>query len=257
MLKKRIIACLDIKEGKVVKGIQFKGHHIIGDIVELAKRYSDKGIDELVLYDIAASPANQLVDYQWVERIAREINIPFCVAGGIRSVDSAKRLFQFGCEKISVNSFALDRPEVIEELVQLFGRQAIVVGIDTKFVKDDYYVHQFTGCSKSQKSLKLKAKDWIKQIERLGAGEIVLNCMDSDGMKNGYDIKQIQTLIENCHIPVIASGGAGCIDDFIEVFRQTKVSGALGASVFHQKMIDVGLLKQRLSQSDIGVRPYE
>ena len=194
MLTKRIIPCLDVKDGVVVKGVKFKNHEIIGSIIDLAIKYNDQGADEIVFYDIAASTINGFVSKKWVEQIAKEINIPFCVAGGIKSIEDAKVILNSGADKISINSPAIDRPELISELSKEFGSQCVVVGIDSLYVDSSYIVYGKTGNEKTAFNTKLKTKDWIKKVQELGAGEIVLNCMDQDGVKNGYDIDQLNNL---------------------------------------------------------------
>tara|TARA_B100000768_G_scaffold73169_1_gene70118 strand:- start:2668 stop:3432 length:765 start_codon:yes stop_codon:yes gene_type:complete len=254
MLTKRIIPCLDVKDGVVVKGVKFKNHEIIGSIIDLAIKYNDQGADEIVFYDIAASTINGFVSKKWVEQIAKEINIPFCVAGGIKSIEDAKVILNSGADKISINSPAIDRPELISELSKEFGSQCVVVGIDSLYVDNSYIVYGKTGNEKTAFNTKLKTKDWIKKVQELGAGEIVLNCMDQDGVKNGYDIDQLNNMLTNCKVPLIASGGAGSINDFIDVFKETNVSGALAASVFHKNIIKINTLKKSLKSELINIR---
>jgi imidazole glycerol-phosphate synthase subunit HisF len=254
MLAKRIIPCLDVKDNVVVKGVQFRNHQIMGDIVELSKRYSDEGADELVFYDITASSESRNVDFEWVEKVAREINIPFCVAGGIRSVDTARKILAKGADKISINSPALENPDLINRLVETFGTQCIVIGIDSHFENNDYYVYQYTGSEKTIQSTQKLTKDWIREVQNRGAGEIVLNCMNQDGMRQGYDITQLKTLRPHIHIPLIASGGAGSMQHFSDVFNEANVDGALAASVFHKQEINIQALKMFLKQHEIIVR---
>jgi len=256
MLAKRIIPCLDVRDGKVVKGVQFRNHEIIGDIVPLAQKYAEAGADELVFYDITASSDDRVVDKSWVSRIAQVIDIPFCVAGGIKSEDDAKQILMMGADKISINSPALRDPELISRLADVFGQQCIVVGIDSFFDKDtgQYQVHQFTGDEKRTQQTHWTTFDWIKEVQRLGAGEIVLNCMNQDGVRQGYDITQLKKAREVCNVPLIASGGAGEINHFIEVFQQADVDGALAASVFHKGIIPMNELKQTLKDNQIEIR---
>ena len=254
MLTKRIIPCLDVKDGVVVKGVKFKNHEVVGSIIDLAIKYNDQGADEIVFYDIAASTIDGFVSKTWVEQIAKEINIPFCVAGGIKSIEDAKVILNSGADKISINSPAISRPELISELSKEFGSQCVVVGIDSLYVDDNYVVYGKTGNEKTAFNTKLKTKDWIKKVQELGAGEIVLNCMDQDGVKNGYDIAQLREMLAECNVPLIASGGAGSVDDFIDVFKQTNVSGALAASVFHKSIIKINTLKKSLKTELINVR---
>ena len=254
MLTKRIIPCLDVKDGVVVKGVKFKNHEVVGSIIDLAIKYNDQGADEIVFYDIAASTIDGFVSKTWVEQIAKEINIPFCVAGGIKSIEDAKVILNSGADKISINSPAISRPELISELSKEFGSQCVVVGIDSLYVDSNYVVYGKTGNEKTAFNTKLKTKDWIKKVQELGAGEIVLNCMDQDGVKNGYDIAQLREMLAECNVPLIASGGAGSVDDFIDVFKQTNVSGALAASVFHKSIIKINTLKKSLKTELINVR---
>ena len=254
MLTKRIIPCLDVKDGVVVKGVKFKNHEVVGSIIDLAIKYNDQGADEIVFYDIAASTIDGFVSKTWVEQIAKEINIPFCVAGGIKSIEDAKVILNSGADKISINSPAISRPELISELSKEFGSQCVVVGIDSLYVGNNYVVYGKTGNEKTAFNTKLKTKDWIKKVQELGAGEIVLNCIDQDGVKNGYDIAQLREMLAECNVPLIASGGAGSVDDFINVFKQTDVSGALAASVFHKSIIKINTLKKSLKTELINVR---
>ena len=189
MLAKRIIPCLDVKDGQVVKGVQFRNHEIIGDIVPLAQRYAQEGADELVFYDITASSDGRVVDKSWVSRVAEVIDIPFCVAGGIKSVEDAGQILTFGADKISINSPALADPTLITRLADRYGVQCIVVGIDTWYdaESDSYQVYQFTGDEKRTKATTWQTEDWIKEVQLRGAGEIVLNMMNQDGVRNGYD----------------------------------------------------------------------
>lgn len=254
-LAKRIIPCLDVKNGQVVKGVQFKNHEIVGDIVPLAKFYSDEGADELVFYDISASSDGRVVDKSWVEKVAHEINIPFCVAGGIRTLDDAKRLFDYGADKISINSPALADPSLIERLAHRFGVQAVVVGIDSWFDESTgvYWVNQFTGDEKKTRQTHWQTADWVKEVQNLGAGEIVLNVMNQDGVRAGYDLVQLQMIRQICAVPLIASGGAGAMSHFYDVFN-IGVDGALAASVFHKGLIGIGELKAYLKDMGVGVR---
>lgn len=254
MLTKRIIACLDVRDGRVVKGTQFRNHEDVGDIIELSKRYCDEGVDELVFYDITASSDGRTVDRSWINDIARVINIPFCVAGGIRTINDARIVLNNGADKISVNSPALERPEFISELADAFGVQCVVVGIDSREEEGGYKVYQYTGDETKTVHTKRDTFEWAKEAEKLGAGEIVLNCMNQDGMRKGYDIGQLSRMKQRVGIPVIASGGAGDMAHFKDVFKQADVDGALAASVFHKKMIAIPDLKQYLKNEDIEIR---
>ncbi|MBS0193565.1 MAG: imidazole glycerol phosphate synthase subunit HisF [Proteobacteria bacterium] len=255
MLSRRIIPCLDVRDGQVVKGVRFRDHVVMGAIEELAARYRDEGADELVFYDIAASPQGRTVDCGWVERVARILDIPFCVAGGIRSVADARAVLHAGADKISVNSPALRRPELITELANAFGRQCVVVGIDSLRDADGHWrVRRDTGDVAATTALPLRTLDWIVQAQRLGAGEIVLNCMGSDGVRGGFDIEQLRAARALCEVPLIASGGAGNAGHFIDVFMQADVDGALAASVFHDGSLRIPDLKRALRGQGIEVR---
>lgn len=256
MLTRRIIPCLDVRDGKVVKGMRFRDHVEIGDIVQLAERYRDTGADELVFYDITASPDSRMVDRAWVERVARVIDIPFCVAGGICSVDEARAVLYAGADKISINSPALERPELIDELAAEFGIQCVVVGIDSRRDGDDEWrVRQYSGDPDKTRALGRRTLDWVVEVQRRGAGEIVLNCMDSDGVRKGFDIAQLAAVRAVCHVPLIASGGAGAPEHFHTAFERADVDGTLAASVFHSGAIAIADLKRYLCEQGIAVRP--
>ena len=256
MLTRRIIPCLDVREGRVVKGVRFRDHVVMGDIVDLAVRYRDAGADELVFYDITASPEGRGVDVAWVERVARELDIPFCVAGGIRSVEDARALLHAGADKISINSPALQRPELIDELAAAFGVQCVVVGIDSLRDADgEWRVRANSGDPLRMQALPRHTLDWIAEAQRRGAGEIVLNCMGSDGVRAGYDREQLLAARAVCAVPLVASGGAGAIAHFVDVFRDADVDAALAASVFHSGAIAIPELKRALRAAGIEVRP--
>lgn len=255
MLSKRIIACLDVCDGKVVKGVQFKNHVVMGDILDLAQRYADEGIDELVFYDITASAHGRVVSKAWVKSVAKIIDIPFCVAGGIRSVADAEGILNDGADKISINSPALENPELITDISNAFGAQCVVVGIDSREENDgSYKVYKYTGDSNKTIAAKIDTLTWVQEVQKRGAGEIVLNCMNNDGVKNGYDIKQLQAVRSLCRVPLVASGGAGTVVHFNDVFKQARVDAALAASVFHTGLIPVKELKSYLKKQDIEVR---
>ena len=213
MLAKRIIPCLDVRDGKVVKGIQFRNHEIMGDIVPLAQRYAQVGADELVFYDITASSDARVVDKSWVSRVAEVIDIPFCVAGGIKTVEDARRILLNGADKISINSPALANPELISAMEKAFGKQCVVVGIDSYFNAETgtYQVKQYTGDESRTVTTSWNTLDWVEEVQRRGAGEIVLNCMNKDGVRDGYDLEQLELVRQRCHVPLIASGGAGAM----------------------------------------------
>jgi len=234
--------------------VRFRDHRIVGDILELATRYRDEGADELVFYDITASPEGRSVDRSWIARIARVLDIPFCVAGGIRSVEDAEAVLNSGAEKISVNSPALADPALIDRLAHRFGSQCVVVGVDSQTVGDDFLVYQYTGDPERSRSTARRTLDWVREAQDRGAGEVVLNCMASDGVRTGYDIAQLQRLREACRVPLIASGGAGAPQHFADVFLEARVDGALAASVFHSAVIAIPDLKRFLREHHIEVR---
>jgi cyclase len=238
----------------VVKGVRFRDHKIVGDILELAARYCDAGADELVFYDITASPQNRTVDRSWIARVARVLDIPFCVAGGIRSVIEAEEVLSSGAEKVSVNSPALSDPALVDALAKRFGSQCVVVGIDSQTVGDDFEVYQFTGDPERTRGTQRRTLDWVREVQDRGAGEIVLNCMASDGVRAGYDLRQLKAVRSVCHVPLIASGGAGAPEHFVAVFVEAKVDGALAASVFHTGAIGIGELKRHLSGNHVEMR---
>jgi cyclase len=235
--------------------VRFRDHIVVGDIIELATRYREEGADELVFYDITASPDGRSVDRSWVRRIARILDIPFCVAGGIRSVEDAEQVLGEGAEKISVNSPALTDPELISRLSARFGAQCVVVGIDSQTSHGDYHVYQFTGDPSRTRDTARKTLDWVREVQERGAGEIVLNCMASDGVRRGYDIAQLAAVRKLCKVPLIASGGAGSPDHFNDVFAEAKVDGALAASVFHTGSIAIPTLKSYLRERGVEIRP--
>ena len=256
MLAKRIIPCLDVRDGKVVKGVQFRNHEIIGDIVPLAEQYAKAGADELVFYDITASSDARVVDKSWVSRIAQVIDIPFCVAGGIKSIEDAGRILEMGADKISINSPALNNPDLINQLHDVYGQQCVVIGIDSFYneATDQYEVYKFTGDEARTQKSQWQTIDWIKEVQSRGAGEIVLNCMNQDGVRKGYDVKQLKAVRDVCEVPLIASGGAGTFDHFVEVFTKGQAHAALAASIFHYDEHAVSDLKGHLRQNGIPVR---
>ena len=235
--------------------MKFRDHRVVGDILALARRYRDEGADELVFYDITASPDGRTVDRSWVNRVAEVLDIPFCVAGGIRSVADAESVLNLGADKISINSPALERPALIDELVRRFGSQCVVIGIDSLERDGDYHVYQYTGDPSRTQAAKRKTLDWVREVERRGAGEIVLNCMNQDGVRRGYDVVQLAAVRAVTRVPLIASGGAGAMEHFKDVFEAAHVDGALAASVFHTAAIEIGELKRYLADAGIAVRP--
>jgi len=250
MLKKRIIPCLDIKDGRTVKGINFVDIRDAGDPIELAKKYVEQGADELVFLDITATVENRKTLIALVKQIAQEINIPFTVGGGINSINDVGILIKAGADKVSINSSAVKRPELIKEIAQEFGSQCVVVAIDTKFVNDEWKVFIHGGRTPTSH----KTIDWAKQIESLGAGEILLTSMNNDGTKNGFALDITSHVSETVNIPVIASGGAGCPEHFKNVFTQTGATGGLAASIFHYGELPIPELKDYLNKQKIAVR---
>lgn len=250
-LAKRIIPCLDVKNGATVKGVNFENLKTVGDPVELAKKYSSSGADELVFLDITATNEKRKTILELVERVAREVFIPFTVGGGISELEDIKAILSMGADKISFNSAAVKNPEIISTCANYFGSQCIVLALDAKRVDNDFYV--FINAGKVNTGI--KALDWAKRVQELGAGEILLTSMDFDGTQKGFDI-ELNNLISNAvNIPVIASGGAGADSNhFIDVFKNTKVDAALAASIFHYNTLPIEKLKQDLKQAQINVR---
>ncbi len=253
MPARRIIPCLDVKDGRVVKGVQFRDHRDVGDIVEHALRYREEGADELVFYDITASAEGRSLDTEWVRRIARVIDIPFAVAGGVRSRDQAAACLDSGADKVSINSPAIERPALIEELARDFGSQCVVLGVDSFEDDGDYYVKQYTGSVAATRDTGLRTLDWVREATERGAGEIVLNCMRRDGVRSGYDLPHTTAVVEAVTVPVIASGGAGAPDHFRDAFA-IGASGALAATVFHDRLIAIPHLKEYLGSCGIEMR---
>jgi cyclase len=238
----------------VVKGVQFRNHRIVGDIIDLAERYCDEGADELVFYDITASPDGRTVDRSWVDRVAAVIDIPFCVAGGIRSVADAEEVLNKGADKISINSPALASPQLIDQLARRFGSQCVVLGVDSRTRDGGYHVYQYSGDPDKMAAANRHTVDWILEAQDRGAGEIVLNCMNQDGVREGYDNEQLRLVRDNCRVPLIASGGAGSMQHFLQTFRVAGVDGALAASVFHSAEINIADLKGYLADHSVDIR---
>lgn len=250
MLSKRIIPCLDVKDGRTVKGVNFVDLKDAGDPVELAWQYAQQGADELVFLDITATHERRKTMIEMVKSVARQLNIPFTIGGGITTIQDAEALLNAGADKISINSAAVKNPALIEELAAAFGVQFVVVAVDTKLVEGKNRVHLNGG----RLITELETENWIKQAENMGAGEILLTSMDHDGTKQGFDCKLLNSITQMINIPVIASGGAGTIEHFIEVFEKTGVDAALAASVFHFAEIPIPDLKQKLKYHNIPVR---
>lgn len=226
----------------------------MGDILELAERYCRDGADELVFYDITASPGGRSVDRGWVSGIASIIDIPFCVAGGIQSVADAEDVLNKGADKISINSPAIANPELITDLAKRFGSQCVVIGIDSRDENEDYVVYQYTGDPDKTVAARKRTLDWVAEVQDRGAGEIVLNCMNQDGVRGGYDTRQLSVVRSRCMVPLIASGGAGAMRHFYDAFTIAEVDGALAASVFHSAEIGIGDLKRYLSALHVSMR---
>mgnify|MGYP001625206848 FL=1 len=251
MLTKRIIPCLDVKDGQTVKGVNFENLKYAGDPVELAKKYSLEGADELVFLDITATNEKRKTIVELVERVAKNVFIPFTVGGGINSTEDIRAILNAGADKISLNSAAVKNPELISECVNYFGSQCIVVAIDAKKIDNEYFVHINAG----KKNTGVKLKDWAKEVQRRGAGEILLTSMDFDGTQKGFDIDMNRLVSETVNIPVIASGGAGADSrHFRDVFEKTNVDAALAASIFHFDTLPVKTLKKELEDYGILTR---
>ncbi|NLY24118.1 MAG: imidazole glycerol phosphate synthase subunit HisF [Bacteroidales bacterium] len=250
MLKKRIIPCLDIKDGRTVKGINFVELRDAGDAVELARRYVLEGADELVFLDITATVENRKTLTELVRRVAEEINIPFTVGGGISSLEDAQAIIRAGADKVSLNTSAVDHPELLTEIASQFGSQCVVLAIDTKLVDGEWMVFVHGGRTPTP----LRTIDWAREGEKRGAGEILLTSMNNDGTRDGFAIDITRSVSDAVNIPVIASGGAGTMAHFVEVFRQTRASAALAASIFHFGEIPIPTLKQYLKEQNIPIR---
>ena len=250
MLAKRIIPCLDIKNGETVKGVNFLDLKEVGNPVEMAIRYSQQGADELVFLDISATEERRKTLIPLVREIARHINIPFTVGGGINALENVEELLKNGADKITINSAALSNPKLITDVAKRFGSQCMVVAIDTKVVQNQNKVYSNGGKIETEKEL----FSWAKEVENLGAGEILLTSMNTDGTKSGFAIEITKQLAELVNIPVIASGGAGTMKHFEDVFTETKATGALAASIFHFNEIAIPELKNYLKSKNLSIR---
>lgn len=250
MLAKRIIPCLDVKDGRTVKGVNFVDLRDAGDPVELAWQYSQQGADELVFLDITATHEKRKTTIELVKAVAQQINIPFTIGGGINELKDAEILLHAGADKISINSAAVRNPALIDELARSFGRQFVVVAVDTRVVDGENFVYLRGGRDKTD----IRTEDWVKEAEQRGAGEILLTSMDHDGTKNGFDNTLLRQINETINIPLIASGGAGKQEHFVDVFQQANVDAALAASVFHYGEILIPELKETLRTNGIVVR---
>lgn len=249
MLAKRIIAALDIKEGRVVKGVNFKNIRDAGDPIELAKRYEREGIDEIVFLDINASDENRKILFDMVQKIASNLYVPFTVGGGISSVEGARRIIKNGADKVFINTAAVENPKLVKDVADLIGTANLVIAIDAKWNGDIFEVYTHGG----KKSRGLDAVRWAQRVEKLGAGEILLTSMDADGTQEGYDTRLTEKVVDAVDIPVIASGGAGSLEHVSQIFN-IGVSAALAASIFHYEKYTVNELKEYLKRKDIHVR---
>jgi len=251
MLTKRIIPCLDVKNGRVVKGTKFENIIDVDDPKELGKFYSDSGADELVFYDITATSEDRNIYLQFVEQVAQNINIPFCVGGGVKNIDDFTEILKKGADKISINSAAIKNPKLIKLASEKFGAQCVVLSIDAKKNNENSWDVYISG---GRTNTGIDVIEWAIKGVKLGAGELVINSIDEDGMKNGYDIKLLKKITKVVNVPVIASGGAGKMEDFLEVIKETGVDGVLAASVFHYKKIIINDLKVYLKNNNIPIR---
>ncbi|HSW48083.1 MAG TPA: imidazole glycerol phosphate synthase subunit HisF [Candidatus Saccharimonadales bacterium] len=254
MLTKRIIPCLDIRDSRVVKGVKFTSHRDAGDPILLAKKYAREGADELVFYDITASSDNRNILIDLVKNIAKEIFIPFTVGGGIRTIEDIKNVLLSGADKVSINTAAVENPELINRAAKIFGSQCIVVGVDSMNKNGADLVYSHTGRIETRKNANKKTIDWVKDVEKRGAGEITINSIDADGTKNGFDLRLLKKINSFLKIPLIASGGAGKLEDFAEVFEQNLADGALAASLFHFNELKINNLKKYLQSKKIAIR---
>lgn len=251
MLAKRIIPCLDVRNGKVVKGVNFQGIKDVGDPVECAKEYNRQGADELVFYDITASHEGRGVMLDVVRETAKQVFVPLCVGGGIATIEDFRDTLRAGADKVSINSQAVKNPKLISDAAEIFGSQCVVIGIDAKRNDKGGYSVFING---GRVDMNLDLGDWVKEIEERGAGEICLNSIDTDGTKAGFDLEMLNFVCSRVSIPVIASGGCGKLTDFSEVFERTNASAALAASLFHFKELTVGEVKEHLIGKNIPVR---
>ena len=250
MITKRIIPCLDVKNGRVVKGVNFVNLQDAGDAVELAKYYYEKSADEIIFLDISASEEKRKTMVELAQKVAKETFIPFTIGGGIKEVGDIERLLKTGADKVAINTAAIENPELIEEAAKKFGSQAIVIAIDTKKVNGEWQVFSYGG----KKPTQLDAIKWAKKAVFLGAGEILLTSIDRDGTKKGFDIDLINAMSNSVNVPIIGSGGAGSKEDFLDVFSKTNATGALAASLFHYGEISIPELKKYLKANGVDIR---
>lgn len=252
MIKKRIIPCLDVKDGVVVKGIQFKGLREIGDPVELAKRYNALGADELVFLDISATETGHALMVDVIRRTAKELFIPMTIGGGLKSVEDISTILNAGADKVSLNSAALRNPDLIHEASEKFGAQCVCVAVDAKWEEDkqDWFCYTHGG----KKCTDIRTLDWVKKVEELGAGELLVTSMDYDGMQHGFDHRLLSLIQESVNIPVIASGGAGNAQHFVDLFKETSVSAGLAASIFHDEDVAIQEVKDLCTKEGVPMR---
>ena len=251
MVTKRIIPCLDVKNGRVVKGVNFEGLKDMADPVEMARYYNTAGADELVFYDITASVEGRTLFTDILRKVASEIFIPLTVGGGINTLEDFDRVLKCGADKVSVNSGAIKNPAIISAAAQRYGNQCVVLSADIKRVDGSFRLFAKGG----RENTGIDALDWLEQGVRSGAGELVVNSIDTDGVKNGFDLEMLDAVAQRCAVPIIASGGAGCREDFLELFRNhPAVDAGLAASIFHTKQVDIRELKQYLRQNGIEMR---
>ena len=250
MIAKRIVPCLDVRDGRVVKGVNFAGLQDVNDPVTLARFYNEQGADELVFYDITASAEERGLFTDILKGVASEVFIPLTVGGGINEVSDFERVLNCGADKVSVNSGAIRRPQLIEEGAKRYGSQCVVLSVDIRRVGDQWHIFAKGG----REETGLEALDWIRQGEQLGAGELVINSMDTDGVKQGFDLELLQAVSEITALPIVASGGAGKSEDFIELFQLPKIEAGLAASIFHYGEVKIPDLKKQLMAADIPVR---
>ncbi len=255
MLTKRIIPCLDMKNGRVIKGVSFVSHRDAGDPAELASAYDEQGADELVLLDISASHENRNILLDVVKRTAEVLFIPFMVGGGIRSMSDARLVLCSGADKVSVNTAAIQRPELISELSRIFGSQCVVVAIDAKRVIDKNKKRFIVYSHSATKATKLEAGSWARKVQQKGAGELLVTSIDRDGTKLGYDIELLNYITNQVNIPVIASGGCGSLPHFLSAFTEANCDAALAASLFHYQELSIRQVKQYLNSNGVVVRP--
>lgn len=246
---KRIIPCLDIRSGRVVKGLNFQGIQDVSDPLELARYYNDSGADELVFYDITASLEGRLVFMDLLKEVANNVSIPLVVGGGIAKVDDVKRVMEIGAQKVSINSAAIKNPQILEDVAKHIGSAHLILSIDVKRVEGSFKVFAKGG----RENTNIDALKWAELGEKMGAGELVINSIDTDGVKDGFDLEMLQAIADKVTIPIIASGGAGKMEDFLEVFQKPYIEGGLAASIFHNKEVDIRGLKQYLNKHGINV----